>query len=61
MSDVTITTVEGTVTSPTQSVGTAVTVYDGGEFAPRFILLAHGVSTPPAGTPVGSLIFQKGA
>lgn len=26
----------------------------------RVVLLAYGVNTPPAGTPVGTLLFNKG-
>lgn len=40
------------------TVGVTYTLTEGIP-GPRFVLLEAGVLTPPAGTPVGSLIFQK--
>jgi hypothetical protein len=44
-----------------ETVGVQVTLVEGGPGGAPIILLAHGVSTPPAGTPIGTVIFQKGA
>jgi hypothetical protein len=38
---------------------TEVTVVVGALGGAKCVLVDHGVTTPPAGTPVGSLIFQK--
>ena len=42
-----------------ETVGVRVTLAEGAIVVP-LILLEHGVTTPPAGTPAGTILFQKG-
>lgn len=44
-----------------ETVGVRYALTEGAPAGARVVLLEHGVSTPPIGTPIGALIFQKGA